>query len=53
MNECDTEMDECHMNAECNNTFGNYTCACNEGYIGDGFQCTGTYVCILHKINVV
>ena len=33
--------DGCHDNATCNDANGNYTCACNEGFTGDGFNCTG------------
>ncbi|XP_028415961.1 fibropellin-1-like [Dendronephthya gigantea] len=36
----------CHSNATCNNTDGSYTCTCNSGYTGDGFNCTdGSYIC--------
>ena len=31
----------CHPNATCNNTIGSYMCACDPGYSGDGFNCTG------------
>ena len=31
----------CHANATCNNTIGSYMCACDLGYSGDGFNCTG------------
>ena len=42
-----TDVDECVQqspcgpNATCANTPGSYTCACNEGYTGDGTTCTG------------
>ena len=29
----------CDSNATCTNTDGSYTCACREGYMGDGFSC--------------
>ena len=29
------------MNAACVNTDGNFTCTCNTGYSGDGFDCAG------------
>lgn len=32
---------ECHANAQCTNTLGGYTCACRDGYEGDGRNCTG------------
>ena len=31
------------MNATCNNTVGSYECSCNEGYTGDGWNCSGKY----------
>ena len=27
--------------ATCTNTVGSFTCACNEGYDGDGVSCNG------------
>ena len=36
--------DGCHDNATCNDANGNYTCACDEGFTGDGFNCTGETV---------
>ena len=41
------DIDECEENwpcsavANCTNTPGSFSCQCNEGYIGDGFSCTG------------
>ena len=40
VNECAT-MNDCDMNAVCNDTIGNFTCTCNDGYTGNGFSCTG------------
>ena len=31
----------CDDDATCNNTVGNYTCDCNDGYEGNGYMCTG------------
>ena len=31
---------ECSPNAHCNNTIGSFACTCNEGYFGDGRNCT-------------
>ena len=34
-------MSRCDENAKCTNTNGSYNCTCNNGYDGDGFNCTG------------
>ena len=46
INECTTlGLDACHPNATCNNTVGNYSCVCDPGFAGDGFNnCNGTKV---------
>ena len=43
-NECEIP-NSCHSNATCTNTDGSYTCACDTGYIGDGFMCTNVNEC--------
>ena len=40
INECEGPS-PCDENAQCANTIGSFTCACNEGYGGDGMTCTG------------
>ena len=39
--ECALDTDDCDANAVCTDTDGSYECACNDGYSGDGFTCTG------------
>ena len=39
VNEC--AGDPCDGNATCNNTNGSYTCTCDPGFTGDGFNCSG------------
>ena len=42
INECElSSLNDCDGNADCTNTIGSYTCSCNPGYEGDGFNCTG------------
>ena len=41
VNECKNATYPCHANATCNNADGSYTCTCNDGYFGDGNNCTG------------
>ena len=41
INECLTSGHTCHSNATCNNTAGSYTCACKNGFLGDGRTCRG------------
>ena len=41
--ECERELDDCDPNANCMNTFGSYSCICNTGFTGDGFNCSGQY----------
>ena len=42
INECSTNNGGCSVNAQCTNVIGGArTCTCNDGYTGDGFNCTG------------
>ena len=48
----DLDIDECHANpchdnATCADNEGSYTCECNEGYSGDGWNCTGQLLLIV------
>ena len=38
-NECLEEP--CHVNSTCKNMVGSFRCECNQGFIGDGINCTG------------
>ena len=39
VNECIIQHGGCSHDAYCNNTIGNRTCTCHEGYTGDGIRC--------------
>ena len=41
IDECLVETHDCHENASCTNTDESFTCACNDGYFGDGKICSG------------
>ena len=41
VDECQSNLDDCDVNAECSNTEGSYRCVCNLGYSGNGINCTG------------
>ena len=30
----------CHSNAACANTEGSFICSCDDGYVGNGINCT-------------
>ncbi|KAK2547121.1 Protein HEG-like protein 1 [Acropora cervicornis] len=41
VNECENEQtNPCDRHAICNNTIGSYSCHCEQGFDGDGFNCT-------------
>ena len=46
INECESEENNCHENANCTNTEGSFTCSCNPGYTGDGVNCTSKRPCL-------
>lgn len=43
IDECATDADSCDANADCTNIDGSYDCACQDGWAGNGFSCTGKY----------
>ena len=43
VNECNAGFDSCHINAKCINTDGSYDCDCEQGFTGDGFNCSSKF----------
>ena len=41
VDECDAGSNDCHAQAMCSNTDGSFTCTCNDGYAGNGTECSG------------
>ena len=41
LDECTLQIDNCHDNSTCSDIDGSFMCTCNEGYTGDGLNCTG------------
>ena len=41
IDECEVGTDTCDNHATCTNTDGSFTCTCNTGFFGDGYQCEG------------
>lgn len=41
VDECERDANLCDKNALCTNTDGSYTCSCNDGYRGNGRNCSG------------
>ena len=41
VNECEEKTDNCHVNAYCTDLGVGFSCACKEGFSGDGVTCAG------------
>ena len=50
VDECKDDRHDCHVNGTCTNTAGSFECVCNDGYFGDGRNCSGNIIlsCYYH-----
>ena len=49
IDECGTNTDNCHADANCTNTKGSFYCTCHTGYSGDGVICEGKIINLLRR----
>ena len=40
IDECELGIDDCHVNATCADVVGGFLCTCNNGFDGNGVNCT-------------
>jgi hypothetical protein len=52
VDECGSDTHNCHDNATCTNTEGSFTCACKNGFSGNGIICEGWWNKLTFKINL-
>ncbi|CAH3168587.1 unnamed protein product, partial [Porites lobata] len=53
LNECSSDKYYCHQVASCTNYRGSFTCTCDQGYFGDGFECELNYARGLKQSTIV
>ena len=46
INECSSNNGGCDLHATCVNTPGGFRCVCDNGFSGDGFNCTDINECL-------
>ena len=55
VDECANGTNDCHVNADCSNESGRFSCSCKAGYLGDGTTvgtgCTNDNECVLETDN--
>uniref|UniRef100_A0A0G4FQ47 EGF-like domain-containing protein n=1 Tax=Chromera velia CCMP2878 TaxID=1169474 RepID=A0A0G4FQ47_9ALVE len=51
IDECSTNVHNCHTEAACTNAAGSFSCACNAGYSGNGITCTDIDECTANTHN--
>ena len=52
IDECLMGLDNCDENARCNDTEGGFTCTCLDGFVGDGFTCSGR-LCMVALLTMI
>ena len=52
IDECARNGSGCLSNSDCMNTKGNYTCPCNNGFVGDGFTGCESKLCYFFTLNL-
>ena len=54
IDECELGIDDCHVNATCADVVGSFVCTCNDGFEGNGVDCTSkTLMCIHAKVGIL
>ena len=43
IDKCFAETSPCNGNANCTNSDGSFSCACKQGFTGDGTTCQGMF----------
>ena len=52
VDECGSEeLNNCNANAVCTDSNGSFTCNCNDGFIGNGIDCTDVDECTIDTDN--
>ena len=46
---CQLRTHDCHLNSQCTNTHGNFSCKCNKGYDGNGTVCDDVDECVSNR----
>ena len=48
IDECELDIDNCHVNATCTDVIGSFECECNSGFEGNGVNCMSKkFLCII------
>lgn len=57
IDECSADPSPCDADADCTNSEGSYSCACKQGFTGDGISCQGTgescYYSFKHALSII